>query len=300
MNVTVIAEDIKTIYNDTVFAARDVLMDKFGVDDVNAARCVAVAATIFALCILALLQSCVTRGRRASADAHTSKRATVIMGCRDAGKTCLFQALKYKEQRFATVTSIAAGEAGDVAIEGANARGTTVTRSNCRIVDTPGHGKLRRDAMKELSRAAAVVFVVDSSTFTADKKDVAAYLFRILSNELVQRRRIPILIACNKTEKLTSHPPDFIRKRLEKEIDALRSAKAAELPEIAVTKAQKRATELAAKQTKKLRALGQRPGETFTFEAFSRLTSVRVVVGKTSATKLDVADARDFIIQRGA
>ena len=300
MNVTVIAGDIRTIYNETIFAARDVLIDAFGVDDVNAAQLFVVVGTILALYALALLHACLTRGRRSRKDANTRKPATVIMGCRDSGKTCMFQALKYKEQRFATVTSMAPGEAADVVVEGKNARGTSVTRTNCRLVDTPGHGKLRRDAMGELSRAAALVFVVDSSTFTTEKKDVAAYVFNLLSSELVQRRRIPIFIACNKTEKLTSHPPDFIRKRLEKEIDSLRAAKRAELPDIAITKAQKRANEIAAKKNAKLRALGQRPGEAFTFEAFSKSTKVPVSVGRTSATKLDVAAACDFIIQRGA
>ena len=71
MNVTVIAGDIRTIYNETIFAARDVLIDAFGVDDVNAAQLFVVVGTILALYALALLHACLTRGRRSRKDANT-------------------------------------------------------------------------------------------------------------------------------------------------------------------------------------------------------------------------------------
>jgi len=298
MTIADVAKSAKSTFNDTVYAFNGVLIARFGVDDVAAARRVVVAATIAALILLWVFHSVLRQRSSASSSEPSRKKAIVMLGCADAGKTCLWQALKYGEQRFATVTSLSVGEDGDVRVQGTNARGKQVERARCRVVHTPGHGKLRREAMMELARASAVVFVVDSSTFATDKRDVARYLFNILSSEDVQRRRVPILVACNKNDKLTAHPPEFIRKRLEKEIESIRETSASELPEIAVTKAQKRSNEIRAKKNKKLRALGQRPGETFTFDAFTKATKIPVSVGKTSATKIDVAAVRDFIIQR--
>ena len=51
---------------------------------------------------------------------------------------------------------------------------------------------------------------------------VAEHLFAVVSDPVVQRRRLPVLVACNKSEKITAHPVEFIKKRLEKEIEALR------------------------------------------------------------------------------
>ena len=47
-------------------------------------------------------------------------------------------------------------------------------------------------------------------------------LFAVVSDPVVQRRLLPVLVACNTSEKITAHPVEFLKKRLEKEIEALR------------------------------------------------------------------------------
>lgn len=66
-------------------------------------------------------------------------------------------------------------------------------------------------------------YQLDSVEFTSQRRAVAEQLFDVLSNPQVQRRRLPVLLVCNKSERITAHPVDFIRKRLEKEIDSLRA-----------------------------------------------------------------------------
>ena len=152
--------------------------------------------------------------------------------------------------------------------------------------------------MEQLQRAKAVVYVVDSVTFATNRKEVAKFLYEILCDEHVQRRGMPIMVACNKCEKLTAHPPDFIRKRLEREIEATRVADAGAPPPLGVTPAQKRANAIAVKKRARARSFGQRPGEAFTFAAFSKFCRTPpVVFDRASATKLQTVAVGDFIVR---
>ena len=44
------------------------------------------------------------------------------------------------------------------------------------------------------------------------------YLYDILTKATVVKKRIPVLIFCNKTDKVTAHSKEFIKKQLEKEV----------------------------------------------------------------------------------
>jgi signal recognition particle receptor subunit beta len=44
------------------------------------------------------------------------------------------------------------------------------------------------------------------------------YLYDILTKAAVVKKRAPVLIFCNKTDKVTAHSKEFIRKQLEKEM----------------------------------------------------------------------------------
>ena len=44
------------------------------------------------------------------------------------------------------------------------------------------------------------------------------YLYDILTKSSVVKKKIPVLILCNKTDKVTAHTKEFIRKQLEKEM----------------------------------------------------------------------------------
>ena len=44
------------------------------------------------------------------------------------------------------------------------------------------------------------------------------YLYDILTKATVAKKRVPMLIFCNKTDKVTAHSKEFIKKQLEKEM----------------------------------------------------------------------------------
>ena len=147
----------------------------------------------------------------------------LLCGACGAGKTCMFQTLRGGSPYLTTVTSMTENEAR-FPVEGKSAKRGVVSKQT-HLVDLPGHPRLRAMLDKHAPGARAVVFVVDAVDFTAQRRAVAEHLFAIVSDPVVQRRRLPILVACNKSEKITAHPADFVRKRLEKEIEALRTTR---------------------------------------------------------------------------
>jgi len=54
------------------------------------------------------------------------------------------------------------------------------------------------------------------------------YLYEVLSNPTVVRARVPLLLGCNKCDLgAKAHTVEFIKKKLEKEIESLRSTRGA-------------------------------------------------------------------------
>ncbi|KAI3841160.1 hypothetical protein MKW92_044166 [Papaver armeniacum] len=91
-----------------------------------------------------------------------------------------------------------------------------------RVIDVPGHS---RD--EYLPQAAGLIFVVDAVGFSTNCRAAAEYLYEILTNALVVKKIVPVLIMCNKTDKENADTKEFIRKQLEKEIDELRASRTA-------------------------------------------------------------------------
>jgi hypothetical protein len=44
------------------------------------------------------------------------------------------------------------------------------------------------------------------------------YLYDTLTKASVVKKKVPVLIFCNKTDKVTAHSKEFIKKQLEKEM----------------------------------------------------------------------------------
>ena len=295
MDVRLVATRFVEAYNATLAVARDVLPERLAVDDDDDARARALVALVTILCLFIASRVVFGGGRRRK---KRGKPAVVVVGCAGSGKTALWQALTYGEQRFPTVASAAPNERDGLAVKGKTRGGRERTKQGVCVVDVPGHGSLRAEAMEQLQRAKAVVYVVDSVTFATNRKEVAKFLYEILCDEHVQRRGMSIMVACNKCEKLTAHPPDFIRKRLEREIEATRVADAGAPPPLGITPAQKRANAIAVKKRARARSFGQRPGEAFTFAAFSKFCRAPpVVFDRASATKLQTVAVGDFIVR---
>lgn len=146
----------------------------------------------------------------------------VLAGLTGSGKTVLFYQLRDGSSHQGTVTSMDPNEGTFVLHSEVTKKGKI---KPVHLVDVPGHSRLRPKLDEFVPQAAGIVFVVDSLEFLPNCRAAAEYLYDILTKASVVKKRIPVLIVCNKTEKVTAHSKDFIRKQLEKEIDKLRTSR---------------------------------------------------------------------------
>jgi len=153
------------------------------------------------------------------------KRDTVLLaGLSGAGKTHLFSQLCHDHVPVDTVPSLKhnsgfASALGDKADE-------------FTIVDTPGADRLRTTYLAQYGlRTKALVFMIDSKEFGDQLKDVAEYLFNLLSSPLLAG--VPILVLCNKQDyKFRAKKMGAIQFQLEKEVNLTRKTRAARLASI--------------------------------------------------------------------
>ena len=74
--------------------------------------------------------------------------------------------------------------------------------------------------MASLRRVAAVaiVFVVDSLTFRQEFREVAEFLYELLTSKKAARGAVPLLVACNKQDIVTASDIATIKKLLLSEL----------------------------------------------------------------------------------
>ncbi|CAL1357114.1 unnamed protein product [Linum trigynum] len=195
----------------------------------------------------------------------------VLTGLSGSGKTILFYQLRDGSSHQGTVTSMEPNE-GTCILHSEASKERKVKPVH--IVDVPGHPRLRPKLDEFLPEAAGIVFVVDALEFLPNLRGVSEYLYDILTKASVVKKKVPVLICCNKTEKVTAHTKDFICKQLEKEIDKLRTSRSA------VSDA-----DVANDHT-----LGI-PGKAF---SFSQCTN-KVSIGEASGLTSKIADVEQFI-----
>ena len=61
-----------------------------------------------------------------------------------------------------------------------------------RIIDFPGHSRLRPQLFDMIEDCAALVFLIDASTFSIQARDIASFLLDLMTSEKmlkVRRRR---------------------------------------------------------------------------------------------------------------
>ncbi|TKY58667.1 Signal recognition particle receptor subunit beta [Spatholobus suberectus] len=155
---------------------------------------------------------------------RTKSNTIVLTGLTGAGKTVLFYQLRDGSIHEGTVTSMEPNE--DTFVLHSE---TTQKRKvkPVRVVDVPGHSRLRPKLDEYLPQAAAVVFAVDAVDFLSNCRAASEYLYDILTKGSVVRKKIPLLILCNKMDKVTAHSKEFICKQMGKEIDKLRASRSA-------------------------------------------------------------------------
>ncbi|KAG0046519.1 hypothetical protein BGZ83_008319 [Gryganskiella cystojenkinii] len=148
-----------------------------------------------------------------------SKNTVLITGLPFAGKTTIHYLINYNKS-VETVTSIKENEADVELIPG---------KAPVHMVDIPGHERLRFKFTEFMPIARAIVFVVDSATVARQTRLLAEYLYDILANKFTQNEKLPILIACNKSDLLTAFKKERVQSLLEAEINKLRQTRTAAL-----------------------------------------------------------------------
>ncbi|GLV32465.1 Signal recognition particle receptor beta [Carabus blaptoides fortunei] len=115
-----------------------------------------------------------------------------------------------------------------------------VNKKSLRIIDIPGHERLRGKFFDSYKNTAkGIVYVVDSLTLQKEVKDVAEFLYVILTDSTVMSASPQILILCNKQDELLSKGSFVIKTLLEKEMNTLRITQSNQLESVDPSKSKK-------------------------------------------------------------
>ncbi|CAB3261318.1 unnamed protein product [Arctia plantaginis] len=149
------------------------------------------------------------------------RRSVLLMGLSDSGKTLLFVRLVYSQYR-QTFTSMKE-----------NVEEYLTSSNSLKIVDLPGQERLRNKFFDQYkSSAKAIVFVIDSVTIQKEIRDVAEYLYTVLSDPTVQSNSPALIILCNKQDQPFTKGSQVIKNLLEKEINLVRITKSSQLQSV--------------------------------------------------------------------
>lgn len=150
------------------------------------------------------------------------RRSILLTGLSDSGKTLLFVRLVYSQFRH-TFTSMKE-----------NVEEYMTSNKTFNIVDLPGQERLRNKFFDQYkSNAKAIVYVVDSVTIQKEIRDVAEYLYTILSDASIQSNSPSLLILCSKQDQPSAKGAQLIKTLLEKEINLVRVTKSSQLQSVA-------------------------------------------------------------------
>jgi len=148
------------------------------------------------------------------------RKTILIIGLCDSGKTLLFSQLIHK-RHVDTHTSIK---------ENSGTYQTKNGKKILRVVDLPGHERLRSRFVDYFrSSVRGIIFLVDSMTFQSQLKDVAGYLYSLLSEQIITHNCPALLVACNKQDNALAKSASLIKSQLEKEMNTLRVTRSAML-----------------------------------------------------------------------
>ncbi|XP_003703176.1 signal recognition particle receptor beta [Megachile rotundata] len=140
----------------------------------------------------------------------------LLTGLSDAGKTLIYARLLCS--KFVKTHTSVKENVGDI----------LVNNRFLKIVDIPGHERLRYKYFDQFKLSAkGLVYVIDSVTFQKDIRDVAEFLYNLLSDPVIQKK--PVLILCNKQDQTMAKGSVVIKALLEKEMNLLRMTKTSQL-----------------------------------------------------------------------
>ncbi|KAI0934748.1 hypothetical protein AcV5_006490 [Taiwanofungus camphoratus] len=151
----------------------------------------------------------------------------LLLGASDAGKTAILSTLVYKQ----TLPTHASMQTNSSVVA------LPLTHKTIRVIDIPGHPRIRDQFREHLSDAKAIAFVVDASTVSRIGPAVAEHLHQVLHAlmSLPPSRPMPALaIVAHKSDLLKSTAqatPDQlainrVRTILERELEKRRASQA--------------------------------------------------------------------------
>jgi len=152
----------------------------------------------------------------------------LLCGISNSGKTVLYSRLvmNFTQQ---TVTSMTINR-GSMTLHNTMTPSSSTTSKRVHVMDIPGNYRIRKrdfDSVKLLGKA--IIFVIDSTKIQDECKDVADYLYEILTEKHFRQQRIPLLIFCNKQDKSVSSTTkncQAIKDLLETELTMMRKSRA--------------------------------------------------------------------------
>eukprot|EP01090_Pellita_catalonica_P011235 TRINITY_DN2277_c0_g8_i1.p1 TRINITY_DN2277_c0_g8~~TRINITY_DN2277_c0_g8_i1.p1 ORF type:complete len:235 (+),score=45.07 TRINITY_DN2277_c0_g8_i1:25-729(+) len=139
--------------------------------------------------------------------------STLILGLCESGKTALWWKLR----------SGGAGETFTSMKENDDTFALHEGNGTYHIIDFPGHQRLRPQFKDFLPITGKIIFVIDSATFLNNVASVADFLYAICTHPNVYKAKIPILVACNKSEMITAREVELIKTDLEVEMENMKS-----------------------------------------------------------------------------
>ena len=142
----------------------------------------------------------------------------LLVGNTNSGKTVLMYRMVHGE----LVETVPSMKQTQVEVSCGAGEGAT----KAKVIDVPGHPRMRGLLPSFLPRAKAIVFVVDSSAVGDQVTAVAELLYEILTDEAVQAASPALLFACNKQDQRLAKAPEKICSMLEKEMTELQTTRA--------------------------------------------------------------------------
>jgi signal recognition particle receptor subunit beta len=170
--------------------------------------------TLVVLFLLKLVFSWTSKKKR-------NARDILILGCCDTGKTSLFLKLCSPESNGSTVSS-----------QRANETSVSILLDNkptlVKVIDFPGHNRLRDGVQKYLNDVAGIIFLVDANVDRHEFTKSADYLYYLFTDKTINKYQIPIHVACNKSEMLTHRKAEDIKQILESELSLIRDSQSSQ------------------------------------------------------------------------
>nr|CAG4645770.1 EOG090X0C7N [Lynceus sp. MCZ IZ 141354] len=99
-----------------------------------------------------------------------------------------------------------------------------------KLIDVPGHERVRYKFIDGYKNSAkGIIFMIDSATFTKDLRDVAEFLYILLTDGSLGSKVKSVIVLCNKQDLPLSKGAQLIKSQLEKEMNILRTTKSSQL-----------------------------------------------------------------------